>query len=46
MKICKKICESGLLVHRSFACNPNIKEGERGIRFNFTSKFEIEMLTI
>ena len=35
MKICKKTCESGLLVHRSFraailACNANIKKGERG----------------
>jgi hypothetical protein len=51
MKICKKTCESGLLVHRSFraailACNANIKKGERGIRFNFTSKFDVGMLTI
>ena len=33
--------ESGLLVRRSFACNADIKEGERGIIFNLTSKFEI-----
>jgi hypothetical protein len=51
MKIRKKTCESGLLVHRSFkaailACNANIKEGERGFRFYFTSKFDVGMLTI
>jgi hypothetical protein len=50
MKISKKTCESGLLVHRSFkaailACNANIQEGERGIRLNLTSKFDVGMLT-